>query len=233
MKRSILQITALSFILAAGTLHAGILSDNNPPVKKLRSEDNRTNFQIGAGMMGSVLYLSRNVKDDNDAFGYSLSANYGGHKMCRVSVQYTFYKSIDIAPTWYNIHAHTLESNVEVQARFKNNKSFLYPFAGLSYNTFSGYFTGRNDYYNLKAIYNVNQTATSNWIGVNVGTSFEHHFGPVVLYIDYRMRVGKGDNGPHSFNIMDICYGGGLRYQISAPTFKKIYRGLTDKYTWF
>jgi hypothetical protein len=204
------------------------------PVKKVN--DGKTNFEIGAGVMRSVLYLSRNIKENNDATGYSFMANYGGHKMLRTSVQYTFFKPINIEPTWYNIKAFSLEANLEIIARFKNNKTFLYPFAGLSYNSFTGYFTGVNDFLGLREIYQINSTVTSAWFGVNVGTGIEHAFGPVVLFFDYRMRVGKSEFTEQAFkgiNIMDVCYGGGLRYKIPAMTLKKLFRGIGDKYHWF
>ena len=41
-------------------------------------------------------------------------------------------------------------------AKFPNNKTLLYPFAGFSYNTFKGFFTGQLDYLNLKEYYKVN-----------------------------------------------------------------------------
>ena len=106
---------------------------------KKKKEPEYTNLQVGAGMMGSVLYLSRNVKESNDAKGYTIVANYGGHKLLRFSAQYTHYVPINIAPTWYTIKANTIEANMEIMARFSNNKTFLYPFLGLSYNEFKGF----------------------------------------------------------------------------------------------
>lgn len=196
--------------------------------KKIKSGPSVSYLQMGAGVMGSVLYLSRNIKEKNDAYGYSFSSNYGGSNLLRVGVQYTYYTPINISPTWYNIHATTIEANLEIIARFKDDKTCLYPFVGLSYNTFSGYFTGMNDYLNLKEYYKVNSTAESRWLGANIGTGFEHAFGPVVLYLDYRMRIGK-ERG-NTFNIMDVCYGGGLRVKIGTPQIKKIFQTPKERY---
>jgi hypothetical protein len=208
----------------------------NQPKQKTNTsaqkEKSMTNLQIGAGVMGSVLYLSRNINEDNDALGYTIMANYGGHKMVRFNAQYTKYLPINIAPTWYTIKANTIEANVEILASFKNKKTFLYPFVGLSYNTFKGYFTGDNDYLNLREKYKANSYVSSYWLGLNVGTGMEHTIGPVVIFIDYRMRVGKADGGS-GFNIQDVCYSGGLRFKLSVPTLHKIYRGINDKYHWF
>jgi len=199
--------------------------------KKKKKEIEYTNLQIGAGVMGSVLYLARNIKEKNDAKGITIAANYGGMKFIRISGQFTHYMPINIAPTWYSINANTIEGNVEILARFSNNKTFLYPFAGLSYNTFKGYYTGINDYLALYTKYQVNSTVNTHWLGLNVGTGIEHTFGMVTIFADYRMRVGKQEEG--GFNIMDICYSAGLRLKLFVPTFHKIYRGIGDKYHWF
>lgn len=190
-----------------------------------------TNLQVGAGVMGSVLYLSRNIKEDNDAKGITVVANYGGHKLLRFSAQYTRYVPINIAPTWYTIKANTIEANMEVMARFNNNKTFLYPFLGLSYNEFKGYYTGFNDYLNLREKYRPNSNIVNRWVGLNIGTGLEHSFGMLTIFCDYRMRVGKQEEG--GVNIMDVCYSAGLRLKLFVPTFHKLYRGVKAKYHWF
>ncbi len=198
-----------------------------------QTDHNETNLQIGGGLMGSVLYLSRNIKEKNDAKGYAFHFNYGGSKLCRLSFQYTYYKPLDIGPTWYNIRGTSLESNLEVLARFPNGKSYLYPFAGVSYNTFTGYFTGFNDFLNLKEFYTPNTTVRSSWVGLNLGSGFEHAFGPIVFFMDYRMRVGVERGG--GVNIMDVCYGAGLRLKVSVMRVGKLFRkaGAGDRYHWF
>ncbi|MGZ4036788.1 MAG: hypothetical protein ACXVPQ_03105 [Bacteroidia bacterium] len=214
--------------LFSGTASAdedgGLFLPKKPEVKK-------PNLQFGFGGMSSVLYLSRNIKEKNDAYGYAFHVNYGGNKLFRFSMQYTYYKPINIEPTWYNIYAQTIEANLEVLARFPNGKSFLYPMAGLSYNTFSGFFTGFNDFLNLREYYAANSTVKTRWLGVNVGTGFEHAIGPIVLFMDYRMRVGTDRGG---INIMDVCYGFGVRIKPSVlPIYiGKIFKPTKNKYTW-
>lgn len=203
-----------------------------PAKKKLFKEEGKTNFQFGAGIMSSVVYLSRNINEGNDARGWTVMASYGGDKLFRVSAQYTQYFPINIEPTWYNVRANTVESNLEWMVYFKNKKSILFPIVGLSYNTFKGYFTGSNDYLNLKSVYKTNTTISDSWLGLNVGTGFEHAFGPVVLFMDYKMRIGKMEER-FSFTIMDVCYSGGVRLKLWVPTLKKLRLGLNDKYHWF
>ncbi len=200
--------------------------------KKAKKEEGMTNLQLGVGVGGSVLYLSRNIKEDNDALGYTFNIIYGGHKAYRLSAQYTTYVPIDIAPTWYNVKANTIEANIEAIVLFKNNVTILYPMTGLSYNTFKGYFTGVDDFLNLRERYKANSIVVNSWVGLNVGTGIEHAFGPLVLFGDYKMRVGKmAETG--GINIMDVCYSAGIRLKISVPTLNKLYRGANDKYHWF
>ncbi len=230
-------LSLLGCNLINAQLHTKKPVESKKPTKKERKkekrEENLTNIQFGGGIMGSVLYLSRNVKEDNDALGYTIAANYGGHKFLRFSAQYTNYFPINIEPTWYTIRANTFEANIEIMARFKDNKTFLYPFAGISYNTFKGYFTGVNDYLNLREKYKANSNINSYWAGLNIGTGMEHTFGTYfVLFADYRMRIGSGGE-KGGFNIMDVCYSGGLRIKLWVPTAHKLYRGLRDKYHWF
>jgi hypothetical protein len=196
----------------------------------------RSYVQMGAGYMGSVLYLSRNVKENNDAHGYSFYANFIGTKSFRYSVQYTAYKPLDIGPTWYNIKGRTYETNIEFIARFPNNKSFCYPFAGISFNTFQGYFTGVGDFLNLRQYYPVNTTVSSRWWGLNTGVGMEHCFGPIVIFGDYRMRIGIVEHGG-GLNIMDVCYQAGIRVKLPVPKSKmdanELYRKTNDRYHWF
>ena len=199
---------------------------------KKEEKEHKNTFQAGAGIMSSVIYLSRNLNDKNDARGITYAVNYGDDKLFRVSAQFTKYFPIDMAPTWYDIKATSTEINLEKMVLFKNGKTILYPLTGLSYNTFKGYFTGFNDYLNLRSKYKINTVASSSWLGLNVGSGIEHAFGPVVLFVDYKMRIGRAE-GWASFMIMDVCYSGGVRFKLKAPTLKKIFRGVGDRYHWF
>lgn len=233
-------LTLTLSILLSSTVFSQYKSHTKKPVdsetfKKNRKEEGKTNLQFGVGVTGSVLYLSRNIKEDNDALGYTFSAIYGGHKTIRFSTQYTSYIPIDIGPTWYDVKASTTEANLEMIVLFKNNKTILYPLAGFSYNTFKGYFTGVDDFLNLRELYRPNTTVTNYWVGINVGTGVEHAFGPLVIFADYKMRIGQSDkrDGNRGVNIMDVCYSGGLRIKLWVPTIHKIYKGINDRYHWF
>jgi hypothetical protein len=148
--------------------------------------------------------------------------------MTRLSLEYTNFKTIDIKPTWYNINAGTLEANLHIIARFRKTKAYFYPVVGLSYNMFSGYFTGRNDFLGLTERYPTNKVISTNWIGLNVGTGYEYCIKRFSLFLDYKMRVGFSER--KNLNIMDVCFTSGLRYTLRVPSVYKIFSGTRSRY---
>jgi hypothetical protein len=90
---------------------------------------------------------------------------YNLTKIARVTFEYSFYKPINIQPKWYNLNYNNIESNIQFMARFNESNAIFYPSLGFSYNTFSAYFTGRNDSRNLALSYKPNTTVSINWIG--------------------------------------------------------------------
>jgi hypothetical protein len=170
------------------------------------------------------------VKTNNDARGMLFTAAYGGARMMRTTLEYTYYFPINIDPTWYNIHAYTIESNFHVIARTQTNKDFFYPLFGLSFNHFEGYFTGKDDFMALSQRYAVNSTISNNWVGLNVGTGYEHFFGPVSVFLDYKMRIGAKNGTETRINIMDICISAGVRYNLRVPTIYNMVKGSRHRY---
>lgn len=198
------------------------------------TKKNYTTWSIKAGANISVIYLARNVKDNNNEPGYCAGLNYEINNFLRISSLYTRFRPVNIEPTWLNVKANTYEINLEIVAKFPNKRTLLYPFVGLSYNTYNGFFTGQLDYLNLKEFYPINSIIKNKWLGVNLGTGIEHNFGILGLFVDYRMRVGKQEK---AFNIMDVCYTGGLKVRFPyGQLAKKIDKKLgnpNDKFHWF
>lgn len=209
----------LFLFLSATTLWAKTIYSQNKTIAKaptavpVQTEDEKkhTRWSLKAGGNISVIYLARNVKESNNEPGYCGGFIYELNNFVRVSTLFTRFRPINIKPTWLNVKANTYEANLEILAKFPNKKTLLYPFAGLSYNTYTGFFTGESDYLNLREYYPVNSTIKNQWLGLNLGIGLEHNFGIVGLFIDYRMRVGKQEN---AINIMDVCYTGGLKIHI-------------------
>jgi len=196
----------------------------------LPKERDYTNLSMKVGANNSVIFLARNTKDNNNVLGYCGGFTYDVNDFVRVSSLFTHFKPINIEPTWLNIKANTFELNLEVMAKFPNNKTLLYPFAGFSYNTFKGFFTGQLDYLNLKEYYKVNSEIKNNWLGLNLGTGIEHQFDLIGIFIDYRMRVGKQDK---VINIMDVCYTGGIKIKFPHGKLVKTLTHINDRFYWF
>ncbi len=207
-----------------------VTNSKNVKTIPLPKERDYTNLSMKAGANNSVIFLARNTKDNNNVLGYCAGLTYDVNNFVRVSSLYTHFKPINIEPTWFNIKANTFEVNLEVMAKFPNNKTLLYPFAGLSYNTFKGFFTGQLDYLNLKEYYKVNSEIKNNWLGLNLGTGIEHQFDLIGVFIDYRMRVGKQDK---VINIMDVCYTGGIKIKFAYGKLVKTLTHINDRFYWF
>lgn len=198
--------------------------------KKLEKEKPYTRWSLKVGGNISVIYLARNVKEKNNEPGYCGGLTYEVNNFVRVSCLYTRFNPINIKPTWLDVKANTYESNLEIIARFPNKKTLLYPFVGISYNTYSGFFTGESDYLNLREYYPINSTVKNQWLGVNLGTGLEHNFGIVGLFLDYRMRVGKQET---AINIMDVCYTGGIKIRFPYGKLAKSMSSTNDRFHWF
>lgn len=230
-----LSILFLFFALFQNSICAQtIINAVNTPTtanhKKQDKERSYTKFSLKAGTNISVVYLARNTKDNNNVPGICGGLTYEINDFVRIATLYSHFKPINIEPTWYDVKANTYEANLEIMAKFPNKKTILYPFAGFSYNTFEGFFTGQRDYLNLKEYYTANTTVSNKWIGLNLGTGMEHNFGILGVFIDYRMRVGRYEK---NLNIMDVCYTGGLKCRLPYGKLAKRFDHLNDKYTWF
>lgn len=232
------QIRMLIVIFVCVSQLVWAQTKNKVPVKApknvktipLPKERDYTNLSMKVGANNSVIFLARNTKDNNNVLGYCGGFTYDVNDFVRVSSLFTHFKPINIEPTWLNIKANTFELNLEVMAKFPNNKTLLYPFAGFSYNTFKGFFTGQLDYLNLKEYYKVNSEIKNNWLGLNLGTGIEHQFDLIGIFIDYRMRVGKQDK---VINIMDVCYTGGIKIKFPHGKLVKTLTHINDRFYWF
>ncbi|MCD6019958.1 MAG: hypothetical protein K0S53_3079 [Bacteroidetes bacterium] len=226
----------VSILIWTNTLFSQVKKLTRPVDKKstsiIKPEKERpyTKWSLKAGGNISVIYLARNVKENNNEPGYCGGLTYEVNNFVRVATLYSRFRPINIEPTWLDVKANTYEMNMEILAKFPNRKTLLYPFFGLSYNMYSGYFTGESDFLNLSEYYPVNSTVKNNWTGLNFGVGLEHNFGILGLFIDYRMRVGKQET---AINIMDVCYTGGLKVRFPYGNLAKKLGSPNDRFHWF
>lgn len=197
-------------------------------VKPVKPKPKSTNFAIGVGLSQSVIYLTRNVNNRNDAKGLNLTMLYGIAKGWRLCGEYSLYRSLDIRPTWYDISAQCFELNLQPYLYFNNNKAYFYPVFGFSYNTFKGFYTGRNDGSIAYQKYEKNSVIKSEWLGFNAGLGAEYFFRPGSVFATYKMRVGKSEG--EELNIMDVCMTIGLRFNVKVPTLYRLFKGTRSRY---
>ncbi len=199
------------------------------PLKKDKTPS-LTRWSLKAGANLSVIYLARNIKEKNNEPGYCGGLTYEVNNYIRVSTLYTRFQPTNIAPTWLDVRASSYEMNLEIMAKFPNKKTLLYPFVGLSYNTYRGFFTGESDYLGLREYYKVNTVIKNQWLGLNFGAGIEHNFGILGVFVDYRMRVGKEEE---ALNIMDVCYTAGLKITFPYGKLAKTLSNPNDRFHWF
>ncbi len=199
------------------------------PVKSL-SAPKQTNIAIGLGMAQSVVYLARNINNNNDARGIYATATYDKGNFIRVSLEYTAFNKLNIEPTWHNVKAKTIESNVAFIAKTADKKLFFYPIVGVSYNLFDGYFTGINDYLNLRLLYDKNSQVKTRWFGFNSGVGFDYNFKFSSLFFNFKMRLGNTE-GLNEKNIQDVCYIIGYKLNLNKKTLHRLFRGTRSRYT--
>ena len=223
MTRWILLVMVFSTVIATAQNHK-----KKPRRFKTLPTSKDYTIQLGAGASKSVIYLNRNVKEQNDALGLQTSAVFYGPSQFRYAVEYTRYRSINIAPTWYDIKAYSVETNFHLMFKVKDGDAYFYPQFGLSYNVFSGYFTGTQDFMNLALLYPVQSTVVNRWIGLNTGVGYERCFERFSLFLDYKMRTGLTES--KKLNIMDVCITGGVRYRVYAGPLRKLFKGTRSRY---
>ncbi|MES2567150.1 MAG: hypothetical protein V4565_09810 [Bacteroidota bacterium] len=235
MQNKYLIILFVTLLIGINTTYSQVKKLTRPvekEIKIIKPEKERpyTKWSLKAGGNISVIYLARNVKEKNNEPGYCGGLTYEVNNFVRVATLYSRFRPINIKPTWLDVKANTYEMNMEILAKFPNKKTLLYPFFGLSYNTYSGFFTGESDFLNLREYYPVNSTVKNNWLGCNFGVGLEHNFGILGLFIDYRMRVGRQET---AINIMDVCYTGGLKVRFPYGKLAKILASPNDRFHWF
>jgi hypothetical protein len=199
------------------------------PVPSPKKSYNTSKLGIGLGRAQSVLFLMRNIKEDNEAHGWDASMCYNLTRVMKVAADYTWYKAIDIRPTWYTVRGRTLECNLHWLFVFPNGKTRFYPLTGISYNVFEGLFTGAYDHLNMQSMYAVNTVVRTRWLGVNAGTGMDYYLKPFSIYGEFKMRVGVSETNKQ-LTIMDVCLSAGIRYNLRVPSLHRLFSGTRSRY---
>jgi hypothetical protein len=160
---------------------------------------------LGYGRVNSVVYMSRNVDVDNAVTGNAYSMLYTCTDIFRGELLFQHFKSFDMLPTWKQVKAHAFEINVMCMARTASGSVLFYPLAGLSWNRFNAFYTGIQDYTQMRKYSKPLTTYNSNWPGFNTGVGVSYCVGFWELSLQYKMRMGQTSQ-MNDFNIQDVQF---------------------------
>jgi len=201
-----------------------VFTQNNTNLSKEKSF-----LGIGAGISRSVVFLSRNIKEFNDASGLYITAVYERpKKLIRHEASFIQYQKIQIYPTWIDVSSWIVEYNIHFLAHFKKSDALLFPAFGLCLSRFEGFFTGISDVQNLRSVYKPNSKVIQYWTGLTFGVGAEKKFMPFSVGGFYKMRISNGDI-VDKINIIDVCYQFFVKYYFPLRVRKK-YLGPRGRY---
>jgi outer membrane protein assembly factor BamA len=188
-------------------------------------------FELGlaGGLSKSVVFLTRNINEFNDAYGLYLQLSVNRpKKLIRNEISFTNYRKIQIEPTWKDVKSWTIEHNVNFMARFVKTDAYLFPTAGWCFSRYEGFFTGVSDVQGLRAKFRPNTNVRQYWAGLNFGVGAEKIFYPFSIGMYYKMRVSNGDL-IDKLSIVDVCYHFFAKYYFKR-IFSKKYLGPRGRY---
>lgn len=194
------------------------------PLEKYKFE-----FGIGAGVSKSVVFLTRNIKEFNDAYGIYLQFSFNSiNKLLRNEISFSNYNKIQIEPTWKNVKSWIFEHNINFMARFIKTDAMLFPTLGWCVSHYEGFFTGISDVQGLRARFNPNTLVSQYWFGLTFGVGAEKVFYPFSVGMYYKMRISNGDL-IDKLSIVDVCYHFFIKYYFKR-FFSKKYLGPRGRY---
>lgn len=188
-------------------------------------------FELGfaGGLSKSVVFLTRNINEFNDAYGLYLQLSFNRpKKLIRNEISFTNYSKIQIEPTWKDVKSWTFEHNVNFMARFVKTEAFLFPTVGWCLSRYEGFFTGISDVQGLRAKFQPYTIVRQYWFGLNFGVGAEKVFYPFSIGMYYKMRISNGDL-VDKLSIVDVCYHFFAKYYFKRIISKK-YLGPRGRY---
>jgi hypothetical protein len=192
-------------------------------------------FTLGYGRVNGVVYMSRNVDIENSVTGNAYTMLYTFTDIFRGELLFQQFKSFDMLPSWKQVKAHALEINIMCMARTASGSVLFYPLAGLSWNRFNAFYTGIQDYTQMRKYSKPLTTYNSNWPGFNTGVGVSYCIGSCELSLQYKMRLGQTSH-MNDFNIQDVQFSIFAFYNIpklikSSPPNKE--KSPKTKHQWF
>jgi hypothetical protein len=179
-----------------------------------------------AGTYSSV-DVYKNYLQNPFHIGYSPRVCWEFSNTFRLSLEYTILPGFSFSPSWNNLRATNLEINLQFMARIKDEYSIFYATIGACQHSWRGDFISQSVFYDAIVNYQPGTSIDKSWIGLNTGVGVERAFKYFEVFAEYRYRFSKVDA---TLAVSDVAVCLGIKRKIP---FKKIFKGLKDRYTWF
>ena len=197
-------------------------------------------YFIGGGLSFSTININKDM-EGHARCGLNLKAGMKFSPVCRITSEFTNQFSYNIEPSWKHINSQSYELNANFLANLEGADASFYTITGISYQRWSGDFTGINHFYHLIDLGTTPKTYSYSWGSFIAGCGFEKKLNEFSLFGEFKYRISKKQvNVP--LNIIDAGYTIGLKYIFDyAPDRSKekthqkrhFFRMPNDKYHWF
>lgn len=180
---------------------------------------------LGPSLSGIDVY--KNYLQNPHRAGFFARICYEFSNSMRVTGEFTRIPRFAYQPSWENLSAFNIDLNMQFMARIKDEKAIFYLLLGAGSHNWRGRFVQQSAYYDAVAGYQPGSVIRGGWAGMNIGVGLERAFKHFELFGDYRYRFTKIEG---AFAVSDVALNIGIKKKIP---FRKIFRGLSDRYTWF
>ncbi|HXB39711.1 MAG TPA: hypothetical protein VNZ49_04165 [Bacteroidia bacterium] len=178
-------------------------------------------------------HLRNTFSDDIYPITYEGRLYFGSNDMFRGLINIESQPLINFKPEWVNIRSTFFDLQGNILFYFSNRKGIFYIIGGVSYQRYSGNYTGYGSISRMMPY--MDKEFKGNYFGGISGFGFELKvYLNISLYAETRFRMmwfdEKLDRNTKTLVISDqLCVG----IKINLPELHKIFRGPNDKYHWF
>lgn len=134
--------------------------------------------------------------------------------------EYSWYFPHASFPALENIRSYNADLNGHVNMRIGESDLFFHTLFGLTYLNWEGTYIGPSSSFVDNNSYEYGALLKQQWIGVNLGCGFHHHFGKrIVGYGDFRVRFAS--EKVDLFSISDTAFQFGIRIDLGKDSDRK------------
>lgn len=221
-------IRLFQYLLLILFLFVGIPAYFQNATKQKTKENSR--FSLGGGFARS--HMENKYEDDVFAKSLEFKTYLNIVSSFRLVANVENQLKFDLRPRWSSVKNINLDLQSHFLGYFANGQGDVYGIGGFTLQRFSGYYSGFGNIIHLKEY--IGKKYSTYYYGVVIGVGIER----IVLknlWIWGEIRVRMIWNNESTAEKKDptlsdqLCLG----LKLNLPAFKKIFRGLGDKYHWF